>query len=415
MNSTRLSWLRISRPDTANAGMWAIGAGHALTHTYTAALALLLPFIANDLRLTYSQIGLLIAVRQFMSAVVNLPAGMLVDTIGRRHLFMTIALLGMAVLYFLLSTTSTFWIMVVCVALGGFGSFLWHPSAITSISDMYPTRRGYGLAMHELGANVGDTLMPVLTGALLGLLTWRQVITLNVAIGVLFGILVLRVIAHARLRAPQAATRTLSPSGYLSGLRALTRNTNLMILAVVSGIRSFTQQGLQSFLPLYLVNELKHPAVVVGAYLSVVQLSGMVATPIAGSLSDRIGPKRVAAVGMLTTSLALAGFAAIDLGSAFVGALALVGFFTYSMRPALFRWAIGVAPRQYEGTTVGALFTTQAMFSTMMPLVGGAIADRVGLIAVFYLIAVALVIGNLVVLMVPDLKRPAAREAIPNQ
>jgi len=415
VNSTPLSWLRIGRPDTANAGMWAIGAGHALTHTYTAALALLLPFIANDLRLTYSQIGLLIAVRQFMSAVVNLPAGMLVDTIGRRDLFMTIALLGMAVPYFLLSTTSTFWIMVVCVALGGFGSFLWHPSAITSISDMYPTRRGYGLAMHELGANVGDTLMPVLTGALLGLLTWRQVITLNVAIGVLFGILVLRVIAHARLRAPQAATRTLSPSGYLSGLRALTRNTNLMILAMVSGIRSFTQQGLQSFLPLYLVHELKHPAVVVGAYLSVVQLSGMVATPIAGSLSDRIGPKRVAAVGMLTTSLALAGFAAIDLGSAFVGALALVGFFTYSMRPALFRWAIGVAPRQYEGTTVGALFTTQAMFSTMMPLVGGAIADRIGLIAVFYLIAVALVVGNLIVLMVPDLKRPAATEAIPHQ
>jgi len=178
--------------------------------------------------------------------------------------------------------------MVVWVALGGFGSFLWHPAAITSISDMYPMRREYGLAMHELGANVGDTLMPVLTGALLGLLTWRQVITLNVAIGLLFGILVLRVIAHARLRAPQAATRTLSPSGYLSGLRALTRNTNLMILAVVSGIRSFTQQGLQSFLPLYLVHELKHPAVVVGAYLSVVQLSGMVATPIAGSLSDRL-------------------------------------------------------------------------------------------------------------------------------
>lgn len=64
---------------------------------------------------------------------------------------------------------------------------------------------------------------------------------------------------------------------------------------------------------------------------------------------------------------------------------------------------------------MGVLFTTQAMFSTMMPLVGGAMADRVGLIAVFYLIAVALVIGNLIVLMVPDLKRPAAREAIPNQ
>jgi MFS family permease len=74
------------------------------------------------------------------------------------------------------------------------------------------------------------------------------------------------------------------------------------------------------------------------------------------------------------------------------------------MRPAIFRWAIGVTPRQYEGTTVGALFTAQAMFSTLMPLLGGAIADRLGLIAVFYLIAGALVIGNLAVLLVPDLR-----------
>jgi MFS family permease len=294
--------------------------------------------------------------------------------------------------------------MVACVALGGFGSFLWHPAAITSISAMYPTRRGYGLAMHELGANIGDAVMPVLTGALLGALTWRQVISANAAVGALIGLLVLRVIARARAQAGSPQTPARAAAGYLGGLRALIGNTNLLILTAISGVRSFTQQGLQNFLPLYLVHDLGQPAVLVGTYLSVMQLSGMVATPIAGSLSDRLGPKRVAAVGMLTSSLALAGFAAIDLGSAFVAALALLGFFTYSMRPAIFRWAIGVTPRQYEGTTVGALFTAQAMFSTLMPLLGGAIADRLGLIAVFYLIAGALVIGNLAVLLVPDLR-----------
>jgi len=110
---------------------------------------------------------------------------------------------------------------------------------------------------------------------------------------------------------------------------------------------------------------------------------------------------------MLTTSLAVAAFAAFDLGSAFVAALALVGFFVYSMRPAIFRWAIGVVPRQYEGTTVGTLFTTQALFSTLMPLIGGVIADRIGLIAVFYLIAASLIVGNFAMLAVPDLRRPA--------
>src|SRR5439155_14993092 len=134
---------RVLRPDPSNAGMWAIGAGHAVTHAYTAALYLLLPFIAKDLGLTYSQIGFLLAVRQFMSTVVNLPAGIIVDTLGRRNMFMGISLLGMAVPYLAISATSVFWVLALCMALLGIASFLWHPAAITSISEMYPASRGY--------------------------------------------------------------------------------------------------------------------------------------------------------------------------------------------------------------------------------------------------------------------------------
>jgi MFS family permease len=393
--------------------MWAIGAGHAMTHAYTAAWYLLVPFVAKDLGLSYSQIGLLFAVRQFMSTVVNLPAGVIVDTLGRRDLFMTLALLGSALPYLVISVTSSYWIIVACVALAGLASFLWHPAAITSISEMYPARRGYGLAIHELGANLGDTLMPLLTGFLLGYLTWRRVIDVSIVAGALIAVFMLRVIAHVRRRTADSAARRAPAGGYLAGLRLLVRNANLMVLALVSGIRSFSQQGLQSFLPLYLINQLKFSPGAVGVYLFVVQVSGMVATPIAGTLSDRIGPKRVATVGMFSTSLAVFGFALLDLGSAFVVALAVVGFFLYSMRPAIFRWAIGVVPRQYEGTTVGALFTTQAAFSTFMPLIGGWVADRYGLIYVFYIIAGAMVLANLITLVVPDLKRPAPQTLEP--
>ncbi len=388
--------------------MWAIGAGHGMTHAYTASLYLLLPFIGKELGLTYSQIGLMLAVRQLMSMVVNIPAGVIVDTVGRRNLFMAAALLGSTVPYLMIGLTASFGIIVVCAGVMGAANFLWHPAAITSLSEMYPDRRGYGLALHELGANLGDTLMPLLTGFLLGYLSWRRIISVTVATGVLVGVIVLRATAGARrLRGAPAMGRPLS-AGYLAGLRTLLRNSNLMMLAVVSGIRAFTQQGLQSFLPLYLINDLKIPAVLVGVYLSVVQVSGMIATPISGTLSDRIGPKRVATAGMFASSLAVAGFAAFNLGSAFVAALAVVGFFMYSMRPALFRWAIGVVPQQYEGTTVGTLFTTQALFTTLMPLIGGVLADRVGLIAVFFLLAASLIVGNLAMLAVPDLRRPAA-------
>jgi FSR family fosmidomycin resistance protein-like MFS transporter len=404
-------WQRLPRPDRSNAGMWAIGAGHAMTHAYSAAWYLLVPFVARDLGLSYSQIGVLFAVRQFMSTVVNIPAGVIVDTLGRRDLFMALALLGSALPYLLISLTSSYWLIVVCVGLAGLASFLWHPAAITSISEMYPARRGYGIAIHELGANLGDTVMPLLTGLMLGYLTWRQVIDVNIVAGVLIAVFMLRVIARVRRRTVEPVARKAPAGDYLAGLRLLMRNTNLMLLALVSGIRSFSQQGLHTFLPLYLINQLRISAVVVGVYLSVVQVSGMIATPISGTLSDRIGPKRVATVGMFSTSLAVIGFALLDLGAAFVAALAVVGFFLYSMRPAVFRWAIGSVPREYEGTTVGALFTTQAAFSTFMPLLGGWVADRYGLIYVFYIIAGALVIANLMTLAVPDLKKPAPAQA----
>jgi MFS family permease len=348
----------------------------------------------------------MLSTRQFMSAIVNIPAGIIVDTVGRRSLLMGLSLLGVSVPYLIISATSQYWVIVLCFGLMGIATFLWHPAAITSISEMYPARRGYGLAIHELGSNLGDTVTPLLAGALLGFLTWRQVISVTLAAGVLVGIIVLRTISRIRRQYIEPVASAAKGVGYLAGLRILAENKNLLILALVSGIRSFTQHGLISFLPLYLVNDVKVPALLVGVYLAVVQVSGMIATPISGTLTDRIGPKRVATTGMLTSSLAVVAFAALDLGSAFVIALALVGFFIYSMRPAIFRWAIGLVPRQYEGTTVGALFTTQAMFSTLMPLVGGILADRFGLIFVFYVIAGGLVVANLITLMVPDLRRP---------
>ncbi|HXF81127.1 MAG TPA: MFS transporter, partial [bacterium] len=85
-----------------NVAMWAIGLGHALTHAYTAALFVLMPFLAREVGLSYSQIGFMLSVRQFMSTIVNMPAGIIVDTTGRRGLLMAVALLGTGVPFLIL-------------------------------------------------------------------------------------------------------------------------------------------------------------------------------------------------------------------------------------------------------------------------------------------------------------------------
>ncbi len=281
------------------------------------------PFLAKDLGLTYSQVGVIISLRQLMSALVNLPAGAVVDTLGRRSLFMSLALAWAALPYLLISLTSSYAVILLSMGVVGVGSFLWHPAAITALSELYPTRRGYGLALHELGANLGDTLTPLAAGFLLAALNWRHVLLIIVAAGLLITLAVIWMMAHAHRRRGAAPSRTLAAKDYVHGLGLLLRNGPLLILAMVSGVRAMTQLGLSTFLPLYLLNELHLPAALMGLYLAVVQGSGMIATPIAGALSDRLGPKRIATAGMLTTSLIILGFAALNLGAAFVGALAL--------------------------------------------------------------------------------------------
>ncbi len=398
---------RWPRPDVSNAGLWAIATGHALNHGISAAFTLLLPFLAKDLGLSFAQVGLLVSVRQLMSMLVNLPAGVLVDAVGHRERLMTASLAVSILPYSVVIVYPNFYALLACQALVGVGMFLWHPAAITSLSARYPDRRGYGLALHELGANVGDTLAPLAAGILLGVLSWTGVLGVHVAASAaLAGVTLLA------FRSPSPAAADAQPvshsraRGSLRGLGATLRNPGLGVLALASGVRSLTQNGLNTFLPLYLVYALRLPAPLLGLYMTLVQVSGLVATPLAGSLSDRIGPKRVATVGMTTTSLAVVAAVLLGATPLFVLVLAVLGFFLYSMRPALFRWAIGVVSREHEGTTVGLLFTVQSLFSSLTPVVGGAVADRFGLPVVFYGIAASVLVGNLLLRFVPDLHPP---------
>src|SRR5918995_203571 len=66
------------------------------------------------------------------------------------------------------------------VALVGFGNSLWHPTAIPTLGRRYPERKGLALSIHGMGGNVGDAVAPLLVGAALGFLTWREVVVLNV-------------------------------------------------------------------------------------------------------------------------------------------------------------------------------------------------------------------------------------------
>lgn len=380
--------------------LWLITVGHGLTHWYPATFFLLMPLIGAELGLSYSQIGLVITCQYIASAVANVPGGVLVDTVGRKGLLMAVSLFWVGFPYLLMGFAHGYAMLLVCVALVGVGNSLWHPTAIPTLGQRYPARKGLVLSLHGMGGNVGDAVAPVVVGAALAVFSWREVVVMNVLPGLVVALLMLAFLGTLRLGSRRAA-QPQSLAQYMDGLRELLANRALILLSIGSIFRSMTQTGLLTFLPVYLAHDMGYSPFWVGACLFALQAAGFAAAPVAGHLSDRVGRKNIAISSMACTALVLFAMAVSGGSALFVGLVAVLGFFLYALRPVVQAWMLETTPRNMGGSSIGILFGAQALGGAVGPLLAGMVADRHGLLATFYFLAVTIVIANLFVLFIP--------------
>jgi FSR family fosmidomycin resistance protein-like MFS transporter len=386
--------------------LWLITIGHALTHWYPATFYLLLPLIGNELGLSYSQIGLIMTCQYIAAAVANVPGGVLVDTIGRKGLLMAVSLFWVGFPYLLIGFSEGYLMLLVCVALVGFGNSLWHPTAIPTLGQRYPDRKGLVLSLHGMGGNVGDAVAPLVIGAALAVFTWREVVVMNVLPGLVVALLMLAFLGSMRLGSRKHETQSFAL--YLAGLQDLVKNRSLILLSTGSTFRSMTQTALLTFLPVYLAHDMGYSPFWVGACLFALQAAGFAAAPVAGHLSDRMGRKNIAISSMATTAVVLVAMALSGGTALFVGLVAVLGFFLYALRPVIQAWMLEAAPKNMGGSSIGILFGAQAVGAAVGPLLAGMVADSRGLPATFYFLATTIVIANLFVLFIP---KPATTPA----
>jgi MFS transporter, FSR family, fosmidomycin resistance protein len=388
--------------------VWLITLGHALTHWYPSTFYLLLPIIGRELDLSYSQIGLIMTCQYIAGAVANVPGGILVDTVGRKGVLMAVSLFWVGFPYLLMGFSHGYLMLLSCVALVGFGNSLWHPTAIPTLARRFPDRKGLVLSIHGMGGNVGDALAPLVVGSLLAVLTWRQVVVLNVVPGLVMSLLILVFLGTMQLGPKKQAAaddgKVQSLAEYFRGVPALFRNRSLVLLTMSSAFRSMTQNALLTFLPIYLAYEMHYSPFWVGAGMFALQAAGFTATPIAGHLSDRMGRRSIMMTSMVMSGVVLAFMALAGRSQAFIVFVAVLGFFLYAIRPVMQAWLLESTPKNMGGTSIGILFGAQALGASVSPLIGGLIADRYGLIATFWFLAGTIVFANLFILAMPHEK-----------
>lgn len=383
--------------------VWLITTGHTMTHWYPATFYLLLPLIGNELGLTYSEIGAILTCQYLAGAISNIPGGLVVDMVGRKTLLMALSLLWVGIPYLLMGFTHAYWLLLVCSMLIGVGNNLWHPAAIPLLAQRFPDRRGLAVAFHGMGGNVGDALAPLAAGVMLTVLSWRNVVLVNVIPALIVSMLIVIFLGRSSDQMEQSSDKSsrIKPANALLALRTLFNNRTVVMVSTSSAFRSMTQAALLTFLPIFLANQMGYSPVWIGGCMFALQAAGFIAAPIAGHLSDRMGRRRIIMSSMAMTAVALLLMALVGRSTAFVLFISFLGFFLFAIRAVMQAWMLDSTPRNMGGTSIGILFGTQAIGAAIGPALGGILADSYGLTATFYFLAITIVIANFFIFFTP--------------
>lgn len=402
MTSIITSMRRLAGPDSPGLGVVGlVSIAHGATHWINATLYVLLPFIARDFGLSYTETGSLMTLFFITTFFTNVTSGPVVDITARYVAFLVISLLigGAALLVLGLSPGPLG--LAATVVLIGISISMWHPPSISYLSRVYPRTRGFALSIHTVGASFGDLIAPPVAGFLMTILVWRDTALVNA-----MPLFVMAAVVYFALReldqpTPEAGTRSVSQR-YLDGARLLVADRAFLRLCLMAGLWSMSQNGVMVFLPLYLVNDLGGGPAAVGVAMAAVQIGALFMGPVAGAWSDRVGRRPVVLASLSVGAVTIFFIPFVEGIAAFTVIVAIFGCALFSMRPVVHSWTMDLTGARTSGSAVSMVFAFQAAMTAALPAVGGMVADEWGLATVFHIMMVSCIAAALLAWSMPN-------------
>jgi len=149
----------------------------------------------------------------------------------------------------------------------------------------------------------------------------------------------------------------------------------------------------------------------VGMAMMLLQITGFIAGPIGGHVSDVIGRKKVVMASMAGTALVILGIVFAGKTPVFILIVALLGFFLYATRAVFQAWTLEQTPPHLAATGIGINFSMQGVGAAFAPFMFGYIADHYSIYTAFYFLAGLVVIANVLICFMPAASTAVLRAA----
>ncbi|MHB8573757.1 MAG: MFS transporter [Dehalococcoidia bacterium] len=278
---------RAGRPDTPRIAVMTLA--HFVNDSYGQYLAILLPLLAVSLHFSLGLASVVVTAYTITSSIIQPLLGHFAD----RHTTRLISVLGLVATSIggsLLGVAPSFVVLILFAVLAGLGTASYHPQAAAMVVAVSAQRKSTMMSIYLVGGSIGFALSPKIVS---------QVANHNLHATPWLMIPGLLMAAFLALSAP----RDWAPSGIRAEMPSLWRVLRehrrvLLLLLGVVVLRSWTQQGLSTFLPFYYKHQgLPHDRA--ANVLTVFGLTGAFGGLLGGYLADRFSQKPVIVISLV--------------------------------------------------------------------------------------------------------------------
>jgi DHA1 family multidrug resistance protein-like MFS transporter len=341
-----------------------------------------LPLYARDFGVSAALVGMSISVFGIARLLLNLPAGLLSDRLGRRLLLVGGALITAAG-SFLSAAAGDIWQLLAYRFVAGAGSAMFMTAAITVVTDIStPQNRGRMLSLYQGSLLLGVSVGPAVGGVTAELFGLRSPFVLVGALALLCAVWALRETPglHGGTRAPgpggAGAQPALPAAGALTTLRPLLTNAGFTLVSLVTFSIFFTRSGTrQTVLALLGNDELGLSAGALGGIFAMMAFINLLTIGPSGAWADRFGRKLVIVPSAALSAVALGMFALTTNLGLFLVSAVLLALGTGLSGPAPAAYAADVVPAEARGLGMGLYRTYSDVGLVVGPPLLGWIVD----------------------------------------
>jgi MFS transporter, FSR family, fosmidomycin resistance protein len=150
-----------------------ICAAHFLSHYYMIMLAPLFAFVRADYGVSYRDLALALTAFNVVSAILQTPAGFLVDRVGARVVLIAGVALG-AIAFAVVGIVDSFVVFIAMYAVAGLGNTAYHPADYSLLSDhSTPARISQIFSFHTFSGILGGAVAPATVLMMQSRFGWR--------------------------------------------------------------------------------------------------------------------------------------------------------------------------------------------------------------------------------------------------